>query len=607
MKNTKIKIALVYPNKYRAGISSYAIQLLHSLFNSNSEISCERFFIPDHIKLPFRSIGLQNHTIQADIIRSADTNTPIRDFDIIAVTLQYELDYLNVLWLLDAANIPFKSIDRFHAIQSGKVQNCPVLIAGGPCAHTNPLSMLNIFDLICIGDLEPIFKIFTSFLINNYERIGNLNFDIYNLIENKKDLKDLEAAWIAPLLHMDNLLVCPVISSKISKDRTKKIFMKDWNQSKTPSFQISADAEDQEDNSAFGNTFSIEINRGCPYGCRFCMTGSLNRPFRNRPYDDIISSINEVVDQKEFEKITFIGSSVADHPKFAEICQYIVEHNLRIMIPSIRLNKITPNLLQTLKKGGLKSLTVAPESGSNRLRTSVNKAISNEEIIQQSRLIFEYGFESIKYYFLFGLPFETEEDIDALCDLMLEISRFAPKTRSKSTLTLSINPFIPKLFTPFGLYTYNYLDKKMIYLKNMEVKIRSKLQKIPNISLEFMNLKEARVQTILSQIDNSCDEFLIDFYYAGGQPVEVDKWDKDHDNKLADLVAESNMSFMVMVTSENGENVGNRTMQKINQILDFGMKQNYLPKELIRAKKNQITSSCNDNCTICGICHNKGE
>ncbi|MBN2155972.1 MAG: radical SAM protein [Candidatus Lokiarchaeota archaeon] len=566
-KDIRTRIALIYPNIYELGMSSYTIHLLYSLFNSYSGIRCERFFFPNQ----------KNKHIP---LKSIDTGCTIDNFDVIAFSIHYELDYLNVLWLMENMHIPHLGKDR------GESQ-FPLIIAGGSAVKSNPLLLLPFIDVLIFSDLEPIFEDMCKSLAkvseeNARSRVLDELHKLPNIIVSNYALKHLSSE--SPE------------KSFFPKFRTPLKVLDDFD---CPIKQIIPEFQSPNHSLVFGETFLIEINRGCPNGCRFCLTGYINRPLRNRSLPQIKKLIDDSIIHTGAQKITLIGSAVTDHPNFREICHYIIEKDLEIMIPSVRIDKMTDETLLILRKGGVKSLTIAPETGTDHLRYNLNKGICNNEIIEKCGKIFNFGFQSIKFYFLIGLPFEKREDLDGIVNLIKEITQKVGKSLPKNGIQLSINPFIPKLFTPFSNYTEHYIDPKMEYLRTSEKFLRSELQNIPNVGVEFLNWKEARMQTILSQLDNTFAHLILDFYNMGAKPVDLNNIDKKNDYIITKYLRSTQDIFNLSIKTSSS--IQSKQMNSIQRLIDIGFKKGYLSQELQLAKLGKIVG-CEDNCYRCGIC-----
>jgi len=495
-RKIKLSFALVYPNIYRLGMSSYAIHLLYSLLNSRDDTVCERYFLPENIKYP----ASQDNTVKIGRIFSMENQIALKEFDVLGFSIQFENDYKNLLWIIEAAGIPLRTMDRIK-ISQDQGQIYPLVIAGGPCATSNAMVLSEYVDLFFIGDVEPSINEFLDLATESKEKFSNLNhnLELFQKIHNI------------------------FIPSK--KNECKRAVLKSLDESTTPIPQIRAIFNDpilkvkkgkKEKGLAFGDTFLLEINRGCPFSCKFCISCHHNSPFRNRTFENIIKTINHATELQEIRKIAFIGSSVTSHPKFKEICKFLNKRKINFMIPSIRIDTITSELLQILEQGDIRTLTIAPETGYENLRYAIGKKISNEQIINAVKIIKDSNIRNIKFYFLVGLPGEWDDDVNAIVDLMIDISNLGFE---KNSLKVNINPFIPKLNTPFQIYVDYFSKLNIKDLKNKLERIKNRLYKLPPIKLKIKNIKriinEALIQTIFSVGDEKVSKLLYDYYYEG--------------------------------------------------------------------------------------------
>jgi len=515
------------------------------------------------------------------MLQSMDTGSKLGDFDVIAFSIHYELDYMNVLWILENLRLPFYSNDR-------ESKGHPLIIAGGSAVKSNPLILLPFMDLLVFGDFEPIFADFCKALVT----YGDKNTDFNHILNDNSE-------EVVEICSLPNVLVSKLALNSLEGVNTnncvfpvKRKILSSLDESINPTRQILPSFQNPDKALAFGETFLLEINRGCPSGCRFCLTGYVNRPFRNRSFEQIKRIIDESIPNTGAKKVTLIGSAVASHPNFLEICQYIVDSNLQLMIPSIRIDLITPEILSVLKRGGVKSLTIAPETGTDVLRKKLNKNICNSEIIEKCKTIFKMGFQSIKFYFLVGLPYETQEDIKGIIELIQNIQNSAGKDIPKNGIRLSINPFVPKFFTPYRNYTHKFIDQKMEYFRKTEKFLKSELAQSSQIEVDFLNWKEARLQTILSQIDETFAPFLVEFYEYGALPVTMNRLDKENDYIVSDNLIHTSESFLKSKSKQT---------QKLQNLIDLGFSPEYLSNEAKYGKKEKITG-CADDCHRCGLC-----
>ena len=479
-----LSFGLVYPNQYELGLSSYTIRLLYYIINSYENYVCERIFLPNKVNYP-----ASPHPFSEVSIRSIENQISPIDFDILGFSVHYENDFKNILWILEKAGIPLYSKTRRDLFNKNKV-NFPILVGGGHVITSNPLPLNEIFDLFFIGDCEPNLKTFLARFIDFKS----------SKIQYQEFLQKLK---------LINGIYIPSLNNK-----TNRVILKNLDESPIPLFQLISKSSSEEQ--IFEKDFFVEINRGCPYQCKFCISSFHNSPFRNRSFPSIQKTIEQAVLNLKFEKISLIGSCVSAHPKFYEICEFILAQGKKLGIPSIRIDHLTPKLIKILERAKIKTITVAPETGSESLRFALGKTISNEKIYETLKLIKESKIRNVKLYFLIGLPDETDDDIDQIINLLKNID-FGDQTNS---LRININPFVPKFNTPYENKIEHYFSKNIKALISKFQKLEKSLKNIPSIKLKFQNpkslVKNAKIQTIFSLGDQSISELLIKYYQYGG-------------------------------------------------------------------------------------------
>ena len=426
-KKIDIRLGLCYPNIYRAAMSSLGYNILYNLTNEREDTWCERIIYPN--------------------IKSLESNTPLKYFNIISFSLQFEEDYFNVLKMLKDAEIPLKRKDRNA--------DDPLIIAGGPCATANPMPLSDYIDIFVIGEGENAI----NSLLDAY---GN---------SPDKDLKKF--------LDIDGIYVSEY------DNPTKITLIENMDETYHITQPIMSKSEGENNESVFNNSIMLNVSRGCTRGCRFCMAGYLYRPTRHTHWQKLIDIAIENRKNTGFNKITLIGAAVSDYPELDNLITGLENEGFQISTPSLRIESISRKTLETLKKSGLKTITLAPES-INRLRKVINKDILEKTIFTVIKNASELDF-NIKLYFLIGIPGETEDDIHELCEYMKKIANIH---HNRKKVKFSVNPLIPKPHTPMQWEGYDFKDikKKTRYIK----------KEMKNYNIKCESPKKGLIQYILS-------------------------------------------------------------------------------------------------------------
>ena len=482
----ELTFGLIYPNSYKLANSSYTIRLLYHMINNNDRFLCERFFLPEKINFP-----ATNDNLSINQIRSLENRILPSEFDVLGVSVHYENDFKNILWLLDKANIPLHREERQKLHEEQNVL-FPLLIAGGPVITSNPLPLSDIFDAFFIGDSENSLIPFLDQLIN--WKSGDR--DIKKLVTNNTKLTNIYIPSI--------------------NNHPKRGVIESLEDSPNPIYQTISKSKNERE--IFERNFFIEVNRGCPFQCKFCISSFHNSPFRNRSYANIIQLIDAAIEANAFEKISLIGSCISSHPKFKEICEYIIKKGKKLSIPSIRLDHLTEELISLFEKANMNSITIAPETGSESLRFELGKKITNQKILKVATKIFYSSIRYLKLYFLLGLPSESEDDIKNIIILLKELDEIGFE---KGALKVNINPFIPKLNTPYSNYVNNYLNENFDKFTSRFQQVIKEIRKIRAVKLKFQHpkelLKEARLQTLFSLGDAQFSQVLLEYYRNGAK------------------------------------------------------------------------------------------
>ncbi|WP_407377268.1 radical SAM protein [Methanobrevibacter sp.] len=425
-KSVDIRFALAYPNIYKTAMSSLGYNILYNQINEREDTWCERIIYPD--------------------VKSIESNTPAKHFDILSFTLQFEEDYVNVLEILKKSGIPLRRDERS--------ENDPLVIAGGPCPTANPMPLSDYIDMFIIGEGENTLNRFLEIYKSSYK---NLN-----------DYLDIDGIYI------------PEYNNNAKID-----IVSDMNKAYHITQPILSKSDDEDYQTIFNNTIMLNVSRGCTRGCRFCMAGYLYRPMRQTDYKKLIDIAIKNRELSGLNKITLIGAAVSDYKDLEKLTSGLEREGFQISTPSLRIESITKDTLQTLKRSGLKTITLAPES-IDRLRKVINKDIPDEKIFSIIKDAVELDFK-IKLYFLIGIPGENLDDIKELVSYMKKIAEMHTSIKN---VKFSVNPLIPKPQTPLQWEQYNYKD-----IKNKTRYIQREMKRY-NIKCE--SPKKGLMQYILS-------------------------------------------------------------------------------------------------------------
>jgi radical SAM family uncharacterized protein len=423
----KISICLIYPNSYHVGMSNLGFQTLYHLLNKEEDVLCERAFFPDPEDFP------EYQQTQTPLF-SLESQKSLSDFDILAFSVSFENDFPNILSIFDLARIPVESCFR----ESGY----PLVIAGGVAVFLNPEPLSEFFDLFILGEAEEVIVEFLAVYRGVFSEWGRREKD--DLLKKLGEVEGVYVPQFYRVTYGEGGKIETMESEAGFPRRVKRRWVHDIDRFPTRSTLFTPDTELKE-------MALVEVNRGCPRGCRFCGACFVYHPFRSRSLSGLESSAKESL--AEGYRIGLTGTAVSDDPHLLPLCRSILSQQGAISLSSIRVDAVSDPLAQCLKEGKVQTVAIAPEAGSERLRRVLKKAYTDEEILKSIDILGEHGLSQIKCYFLIGLPSETDEDVKGILHLAKQIRhRILSHRKGQSRnwkVVLSVNPFIPKPATPF--------------------------------------------------------------------------------------------------------------------------------------------------------------
>ena len=545
------KVAIVYPNTYFVGMSNLGLHIIYEEINLRNDSVCERIFLPEKKEL-------EAYDKTKTPLMSVETQRPMHQFDVVAFDVTFEMDYFHIPLMLRHGRVPIMGKDR--------TEFDPIVIAGGPCATFNP---------------EPFADFIDAFIIGEGEGIVSRVLDI--ICDGKMEGLDRHAI-LRQLANISGVYVPSLYVPIYSDDGEFKGYHIAEGAPTTIKRHFEMLTSGGEtvvatNYTEFGAMYIIEVARGCGRHCRFCMAGYCFRVPRVRPLEILKEGVDRA--EKLGKKVGFMGAAISDYPEVDELVTYIRSKDMRYSCASLRADSLTQAVVDGLADSGQKTITIAPETGSERLRRVINKGISEEHLQNAATLSAKSGIQHMRLYIMIGLPTETDEDIEAIVGLAERTQAHMAEVGCKGRLTLSINPFIPKPFTPFqwmAMDNQKTVEKKLQYIKKA-------LQKNRRIEVLVESPKEAYIQGVLARGDRRLGAVLA--------ACAADRGSKS-------FKAEMKAAGLDMDEMNYRERSFDEFLPWSH--LDMGMDDGYLEMEWKRSVDEAYTPPCVQGCKRCGVC-----
>ena len=545
------KVAIVYPNTYFVGMSNLGLHIIYEEINLRNDSVCERIFLPEKKEL-------EAYDKTKTPLMSVETQRPMHQFDVVAFDVTFEMDYFHIPLMLRHGRVPIMGKDR--------TEFDPIVIAGGPCATFNP---------------EPFADFIDAFIIGEGEGIVSRVLDIIR--DGKMEGLDRHAI-LRQLANIFGVYVPSLYVPIYSDDGEFKGYHIAEGAPKTIKRHFEMLTSGGEtvvatNYTEFGAMYIIEVARGCGRHCRFCMAGYCFRVPRVRPLEILKEGVDRA--EKLGKKVGLMGAAISDYPEVDELVTYIRSKDMRYSCASLRADSLTQAVVDGLADSGQKTITIAPETGSERLRRVINKGISEEHLQNAATLSAKSGIQHMRLYIMIGLPTETDEDIEAIVGLAERTQAHMAEVGCKGRLTLSINPFIPKPFTPFqwmAMDNQKTVEKKLQYIKKA-------LQKNRRIEVLVESPKEAYIQGVLARGDRRLGAVLA--------ACAADRGSKS-------FKAEMKAAGLDMDEMNYRERSFDEFLPWSH--LDMGMDDGYLEMEWKRSVEEAYTPPCVQGCKRCGVC-----